>query len=41
MIESIQQGVPPKIVTTADGLSAVEICEAEEQSVQTGKIVSL
>jgi len=36
MIDSIQQGAPPEIVTAADGLSAVEICEAEEKSILTG-----
>ncbi len=41
MIESIQSGTPPSIVTAADGLSAVEICVAEEQSVNTCSIVSL
>jgi predicted dehydrogenase len=41
MIESIQAGRPPSIVTAADGLSAVEICEAEERSVKTGEWVPL
>jgi predicted dehydrogenase len=41
MIESIQNGTPPAIVTAADGLSAVEICEAEERSVKTGAVVKL
>jgi predicted dehydrogenase len=41
MIESIQKGTPPSIVTAADGLSAVEICEAEEKSIKTGALVSL
>ena len=41
MIESIRTGKPPTIVTAQDGLSAVEICEAEERSVKTGEIVSL
>ncbi len=38
-VEAIQSGKPPSHVTGADGLSAVEICEAEEKSVATGKIV--
>jgi predicted dehydrogenase len=38
MIESIQSGQKPSIVTARDGQSAVEICEAEERSVQTGQI---
>jgi predicted dehydrogenase len=41
MIESIQNGTPPAIVTAADGLSAVEICEAEEKSIKTGAVVCL
>lgn len=41
MIESIQNGTPPTIVTAADGLSAVEICEAEEKSIKSGAVVSL
>jgi predicted dehydrogenase len=41
MIESIQREIPPALVTAADGLSAVEICEAEEKSVKTGLIVTL
>ncbi|MBU6402975.1 MAG: gfo/Idh/MocA family oxidoreductase, partial [Verrucomicrobia bacterium] len=41
LIESIRSGKPPTVVTAEDGLSAVEICEAEEQSVKTGHVVSL
>ncbi len=41
MIESIQNGTPPTIVTAADGLSAVEICDAEERSIKTGAVVLL
>lgn len=41
MIESIQAGRPPHKVTPADGLSAVEICEAEEASIRTGGLVVL
>jgi predicted dehydrogenase len=41
MIESIQNGVPPSIVTAKDGVSAVEICDAEERSVKSGKPVTL
>ena len=40
-ITAIQSGQPPTVVTAADGLSAVEICEAEEKSVQTGRVVEL
>ena len=41
MIQAIQSGEPPAVVTAQDGLSAVEICEAEEKSVNTGRVVSL
>jgi predicted dehydrogenase len=41
MIEAIQTGRPPSVVTAHDGLSAVEICEAEERSAQTGQVVAL
>ncbi len=41
MIESIQAGLPPSIVTAADGVQAVEICAAEEESVRTGQVVTL
>lgn len=40
-IEAIQSGKPPSVVTVADAVSAVEICEAEERSVNTGRIVTL
>jgi predicted dehydrogenase len=35
-IESIRAGRPPSVVTVDDGVSAVEICAAEERSVLTG-----
>jgi len=41
MLEAIQSGKAPKVVTARDGLSAVQICEAEAKSVRTGKVVSL
>lgn len=41
MIEAIAAGRPPSVVTADDGLSAVEICEAEERSVKTGQWVTL
>ena len=41
MVDCIQQGQAPELVTGKDGLSAVEICEAELKSIQTGKIVPL
>jgi len=40
-IDAIQKGEGPTIVTAQDGLSAVEICEAEEKSVLTGQVVAL
>jgi predicted dehydrogenase len=40
-LTAIRSGQPPTIVTAQDGLSAVEICEAEEKSVQTGQVVSV
>jgi predicted dehydrogenase len=41
MLQAVQSGKAPKIVTAADGLSAIEICEAEAKSVQTGGVVAL
>jgi predicted dehydrogenase len=41
MLEAIQSGKAPKVVTARDGLSAVQICEAEAKSIKTGKVVSL
>ncbi len=41
LLQCIQNGSAPTVVTAEDGLSAVEICEAEEQSVKTGKVVSI
>jgi predicted dehydrogenase len=41
MIEAILSGKAPKVVTAQDGLSAVQICEAEAKSVKTGRVVSL
>jgi len=40
-IDAVRLGKPPTVVTGDDGLSAVEICEAEERSVQQRQIVSL
>jgi len=39
--ESIRAGRPPTVVTAADALAAVEICEAEEKSVQTGLVTAV
>jgi predicted dehydrogenase len=41
LLNAIQSGQPPTVVTAADGLSAVEICEAEEKSIQTGGVVKI
>jgi predicted dehydrogenase len=41
LLESIRSGKAPSIVTPRDALSAVEICEAEEKSVNLRQIVSL
>ena len=41
MVQSIQAGKPPTVVTAADGLQAIEICEAEEESVRSGRVVTL
>lgn len=41
MVECVREGRPPSIVTAEDARSAVEICEAEERSVATGKVVAL
>lgn len=41
IVQAIQSGQPPSTVTPQDGLSAVEICEAEERSIKTGQPVVL
>jgi predicted dehydrogenase len=41
IFNAIQTGVPPSIVTMADGLGAIEICEAEERSIQSRSVVNL
>ena len=41
MINCIANRTVPSTVTGRDGASAVEICEAEGQSIQSGKIVAL
>ena len=41
LVDCIRQGTKPTIVTAQDGLSAVEICEAEERSIQTGQSVKI
>ena len=39
LLECIRSGRPPSVVTAQDGVSAVEICEAEEQSVKSGRTI--
>lgn len=41
VVECVRSGKRPAMVTAMDGLSALEICEAEEKSVMTGKVVHL
>ena len=38
--ECIQSGCAPSIVTAQDGLSAIELCEAELRSIETGTAVA-
>lgn len=38
ILDCIRSQKPPETVTTADGLSAVQICEAEERSIQTAGV---
>lgn len=39
IVEAIRNGVAPSVVTAADGLAAVELCEAEEASIRTAGLV--
>ena len=41
MVDCVQKRRSPTIVTARDGMTALEICEAEEKSVRTGKVVKL
>jgi len=41
MLDCVRSGTPPSTVTPQDGVSALEICDAEERSVNSGKIVAL
>jgi predicted dehydrogenase len=40
-IDCIREGRPSPVVSAADAVACLEICEAEEKSARTGKIVSL
>jgi predicted dehydrogenase len=41
MVQAVQSGKAPRVVTARDGLSAVQICEAEAESVRTGRVVTV
>jgi len=41
VVECAKAGKAPTIVTGTDGVSALEICEAEEKSLKTGEIATL
>src|ERR1043166_214797 len=41
MLQCVQNAKAPSVVTARDGLTALEICEAEEESVRSGKVVTL
>jgi predicted dehydrogenase len=41
VFDCARYGKRPEIVTAKDGLRALEICEAEEKSIQTGNVVRL
>jgi predicted dehydrogenase len=40
-VNSVVRGLKPSVVTPQDGLTALEICAAEEKSVRTGAVVGL
>src|SRR5882724_12521608 len=41
MLECVLRGRPPKVVNARDAVTMLEICEAEEESVKSGKVVRL
>ncbi|MGL5017327.1 MAG: Gfo/Idh/MocA family protein [Luteolibacter sp.] len=41
LLECVVQGRPLQVVTAQDGVTALEICEAEEKSIRTGAVVEL
>lgn len=41
VVECVRNRTAPSVVTARDGLTALEICEAEEKSVKTGQVVAL
>lgn len=41
IVDCVAAGRRPAVVTATDGMTALEICEAEEKSVRTGQVVRL
>jgi predicted dehydrogenase len=41
IVDCVASGRPPQVVTALDGVTALEICEAEEQSIRTGTVIKL
>jgi predicted dehydrogenase len=41
VVDCVRYGRAPTTVTARDGMTALEICEAEEKSVRTGQVVAL
>ena len=41
ILQCVANRRPPNIVTADDGITALEICEAEEQSIRSGVTVKL
>lgn len=41
MVECVRRRQAPTVVTAQDGLTALEICEAEEKSVKSGQVVAV
>jgi len=41
IIQAIQTGKAPTVVTMGDGLCSVEICEAEEESIRAGRVIQI
>ena len=41
LLDGIVKARPPQEVTARDGLTALEICEAEEQSLRTGTVIKI
>jgi predicted dehydrogenase len=40
VVDCVARGRQPETVTAKDGVTALEICEAEEASLRTGRMVS-